>query len=196
MSNDGSKEIEIQVQVERSKKLLSFLKKEAKFIGEKHQVDKYFSPIHRNFIGVRPVDEWLRLRDSSGKFSINYKNWHHNKKDGRTDFCDEYESEIESLEQLEHIFKVLDIKGVTIVDKTRKLYLYKNYEIAIDSLKDLGDFVEIEYKGKWGKIKPRDVTNEMINFLKSFDCGKISRNYVGYPFQLLFPKEVKYEIVK
>ena len=57
MGNGGDKEIEIQVQIENSNKLISFLNKHAKFIGEKHQVDKYFSPAHRNFIKVRPVVE-------------------------------------------------------------------------------------------------------------------------------------------
>jgi len=195
MSNDGNKEIEIQVQIEKSTKLKAFLKKEAKFIGKKHQIDKYFSPAHKNYIKIRPVDEWLRLRDSSGAFSINYKYWHHDL-DHKSQYCDEYETGIESLEQAENIFKALDIKNVAIVDKTRKLYLYKKYEIAIDSIKGLGDFVEIEYKGKLGKLKPEDITEEMVKFLKSFNVGKISRNYVGYPFQILFPKEVEYEIIK
>jgi adenylate cyclase class 2 len=187
-------EIEIQVQIQKSKKLLSFLEKEARFIGEKHQIDKYFSPAHRNFIGVRPVDEWLRLRDSSGKYSINYKYWHRDK-DGRSHYCDEYESEIESLDQLEKIFKVLNTKEIVIVDKTRKLYLYKDYEIAIDTIKNLGNFVEIEFKGKLGKSKPGEITKEMIEFLKKFNCGTISRNYVGYPFQLMFPDETKYDFL-
>jgi len=195
MGNGGDKEIEIQVQIENSNKLISFLNKHAKFIGEKHQVDKYFSPAHRNFTKVRPVVEWLRLRDSSGKYSINYKNWHYDKH-GRSHYCDEYETPIESLEQLEKIFDALDIKEIVTVDKTRRLYQYQDYEIAIDSIKGLGDFVEIEYKGELGNHKPEDITKKMVNFLKELNCGRITRNYVGYPFQLLFPKEVKFELVK
>jgi adenylate cyclase class 2 len=194
MSNDGNKEVEIQVQIENSKNLKAFLKKEARFIGEERQIDKYFSPKHRDFLKVRPVVEWLRLRDSSNKLSINYKNWHVDK-EGRTHFCDEYETPIGSVEQLENIFAPLGIKQIAVVDKTRKIYMYKNFEVSIDAIKGLGDFVEIEYKGKLGKKKPKDITNEMIKFLKDLNCGKISRNYVGYPFQLLFPKEVKVEEV-
>lgn len=192
MGNAGDKEIEIQVQIEKNKKLTAFLKKEAKFIGEFRQIDQYYSPKHRDFTKVRPIKEWLRLRDSSGKYSINYKNWHYDKS-GRSHYCDEYESPVESLKQLENIFKSIDIKSVTIVNKTRKIYLHKKYEIAVDSIKGLGDFVEIEYKGKSGKLKPDDILKGMIDFLKKLDCGKISRNYVGYPFQLMFPKEVKIE---
>ncbi len=35
----------------------------------------------------------------------------------------------------------------------------------------------------------------MIEFLKSHNIGKIERNYLGYPFQLLFPDEVEWEEV-
>jgi len=132
------------------------------------------------------------LRDSSGKYSINYKNWYYDK-DGKSQYCDEYETAIESKDQLNKIFSVLDIKEVVTVDKIRKLYLYQDYEIAIDSIKGLGDFVEIEYKGKIVNQKPADITKEMISFLKKIGCGKITRNYVGYPFQLLFPREVVLE---
>lgn len=33
----------------------------------------------------------------------------------------------------------------------------------------------------------------MVKFLKNIGVGKIKRNYVGYPSQLLFPDQVKWE---
>lgn len=93
---------------------------------------------------------------------------------------------------MENIFKVLDMKPVVTVDKTRKIWVYKDYEIAIDSVVGLGDSVEIEYKGK-SNGNPARITSEMTAFLKQFNPGKITRNYVGYPFQLMFPQEVIYE---
>jgi len=191
-SSQNNVEVEIHVQVENIRKLLAFLKKNGKFLEKKHQVDKYFTPAHRDFTSERPINEWLRLRDSSGKFSINYKNWHQ-EKDGRDHYCDEYESTIENLEQLENIFKAINTKPLVIVDKLRKAWLYKDFEVAIDSVKGLGDFVEIEYKGINQKKKPSEITKEMVGFLKGLKVGEISRNYSGYPFQLLFPNEVKYE---
>jgi predicted adenylyl cyclase CyaB len=189
---DGDKEIEIQVQIEDSSNLFAFLKEKAHFTGEKHQIDKYFIPTHRDFTKVRPVKEWLRLRDSSGKFSINYKSWHF-EPDGKSNYCDEYETPIDSIEQLEKIFSVLDITEIVVVDKTRRTYLYQNYEFAIDSIKGLGDYVEIEYKGIVGDQKESDITSDMLSFLKTVGCGKIKRNYTGYPFQILFPDEVVFE---
>lgn len=180
-------EIEIKVQLEKSKKLLDFLKRKAKFIGENHQIDRYFTPAHRDFLKFHPANEWLRLRDSSGKYSINYKKWHR-EKDGKANHCDEYETKVEDVKQLENIFKVLNMKPLVTVDKIRKIWLYKNYEIAVDLVKGLGSFVEVEFKGSSHKT-PKVITTEMVAFLKTFDCGKITRDYVGYPFALLFPKE-------
>ncbi|MFH0937213.1 MAG: class IV adenylate cyclase [Candidatus Daviesbacteria bacterium] len=185
-------EIEVKVQIENTKGLLDFLKENGQFLSEEYQIDTYYSPTHRDFVAPRPIKEWLRLRDSSGKFSINYKSFHF-EEDGHSHFCDEYETAIEDIKQLERILNVLDMKQIVLVDKTRSAWKYKNYEIAIDSVKDLGNFVEIEYKGRAPKQKPSEITQEMINFLKKLKCGKIIRNYVGYPHQLLFPDEVKLE---
>lgn len=185
-------EIEIQVNIENSKSLINFLEKNADFQKESHQIDEYFSPSHCNFIGVRPINEWLRLRNSDGKYSINYKNWHRDK-DGKSYHCDEYETKIEDLTQLKKILEALNFKSLVNVDKIRRVWKYKDYEIAVDLVKGLGDFVEIEYIGKEEKVDPKKITEEMVNFLKSVGCGQIKRNYVGYPFQLLFPEEVRYE---
>lgn len=185
-------EIEIQVSIENSKPLVEFLEKNADFQKESHQIDEYFSPTHRNFTEVRPVKEWLRLRDSGGKYSINYKNWHYDES-SKSHYCDEYETKIEDLTQLRKILDVLNFKPLVKVDKVRKIWTHKNYEIAVDLVKGLGDFVEIEYIGKEEKVDPKKITEEMVNFLKGVGCGQIKRNYVGYPFQLLFPKEVRIE---
>lgn len=185
-------EIEIQVKIENSNPLLEFLNKNGKFKYETHQIDEYFIPAHRDFIAVRPINEWLRLRDSSGKLSINYKNWHRDE-NGKSIYCDEYELSIEDINRMKRIMQALNFKSVTIVDKTRKSWDYKDYEVSMDSIKELGDFVEIEYKGDDKNADPKKITAGMIKFLKDVGCGKIEQNHVGYPFQLLFPDEVKFE---
>jgi len=186
-------EIEIQVQVENLQKLLDFLNEKAEFKGEKHQVDEYFTPFHRDFIAVRPACEWLRLRDTDGKYSINYKNWHFDDQ-GKSHYCDEYETKVEDIEQVRKIFAALNIKPTVKVDKIRKIWVFDDYEITVDSVRDLGDFVEIEHFGEIGDKSPEQITDEMIKFLKNAGCGEIKRNYVGYPFLILFPNEVKYDI--
>lgn len=186
-------EIEIQVRVEKIKPLLKFLKAKAKLVGASHQVDQYFTPHHRNFVAKRPVKEWLRLRDSKGKSSVNYKNWHYDKS-GKSNYCDEYETTVEDIGSVRKIFSALDIKPMATVDKKRQIWLYGDYEVALDQVKGLGDFVELEFKGKKAKSTPKKITDQMVQFLKDQGCGKIFRNFQGYPFRALFPKEVKEEI--
>lgn len=184
-------EIEIQVQVENSKPLRAFLETKAEATGASRQIDQYFTPVHRNFIAVKPVAEWLRVRDAEGRYSLNYKNWHYTE-NGKSTHCDEYETKVENLEQLQLILKALNLKPLVTVDKQRATYRYKEYEIALDHVEGLGDFVEVEYKGT-NNENPTEITDQMVTFLKDLGVGKMYRNYVGYPFQLLFPDNVRLE---
>lgn len=184
-------EIELQFNVEFSKPLVEFLKKNATFQYKTHQFDEYFSPPHRDFLSVRPVKEWLRLRNAAGKHSINYKDWKY-EPDGTTSYyCDEFETKIEDLEKIKKILKALNFKSLVVVDKKRKVWMYKDFEISLDAVKGLGDFVELEYKGK-KKVDPKKTGQEMVVLLKKIGCGKLEVNYQGYPFLLMFPSEREY----
>ncbi len=183
------KEIEIQVRIQNSETLKNFLEKEAVFVSENRQVDEYFTPAHKNFVEVKPIEEWFRIRDEKGKFTINYKKWIY--ENGIGIYADEYETEIGNKEIGRKIFIALDLKPLVIVDKTRRKYMYKNYEIAFDKVDKLGDFVEIEYKGN-EIIDPKEETAKMIQFLKDQNCGKIELNNGGYPMLLLFPNDAHY----
>jgi len=187
-------EIEIQVNVENSAPLLDFLESHGVFQHEVHQTDEYFSPAGDDFLAKRPVSRWLRLRQTGKGHSFNYKNWHFDK-EGKSNYCDEFETKIEDMESTKKILTALKFNSIVVVDKIRKIWTFENYEIAIDSIRDLGDFVEIEYIGTDKDIDPKKTTDAMILFLKNLGVGKITRNYVGYPFIMLFPDEVEYEIL-
>lgn len=187
-------EIEIQVKVDDTRNLVRFLNKNAKLIKKENQIDEYFSPSHRDFTKARPVKEWLRLRKTANGNSVTYKNWHHDKS-GKSHHCDEYETKIGRTEPIKKIFTILNFKSLTTVDKSRRTWKHKNYEISLDKIQGLGSFVEIEYKGSAKTISPKKITNEMVEFLKKHNVGKVKRNYQGYPFQLMFPKETKHEEV-
>lgn len=183
-------EIEIQIKVQNTNNLLKFLKKNAKFISASKQIDTYFTPKHRNFTEPRPIKEWLRVRKSGSKHFITYKNWHFNK--GKSSYCDEYETVVENASQIKNIFKALDLRPIVVVNKTRKSWKYKHYEVSLDTVKNLGKFVEVEYVGRSSE-DPEKITKQMLEFIKKRKVGKVYRNFVGYPFQILFPKEVKFE---
>lgn len=191
MATPDCVEIEIQVQIEKLQSLSAFLKKFGRFVGKKTQHDTYFVPEHRNFLLERPVSEWLRIRESSGVSSVNYKHWHQDQK-RRNLYCDELETEVTKGDQIKNLFAAVGMKPIITVHKVREIWVYQDYEISIDTVKHLGCFVEIEYCGTDPSREAPKIIREMIRFLKRLRCGKIARNYEGYPFQLLFPKEVSH----
>lgn len=186
----SNKEIEIKVKVENSQPLLEFLGKTAEFKGEKHQIDEYFSPTHRDFLDIRPVKEWLRLRSAGDRYTFNYKSWHFDEQ-GHSEYCDEHETEVGDIDKIRTILQALDFRSLVTVDKVRKTWVYKSYEISLDLVQGLGDFVEIEYVGDTKGTNPKKITEEMMSFLDDIGCGKIERDYVGYPFLLLFGEKAE-----
>jgi len=184
-------EIEIQVEIENIKPLIDLMEKSGKFLFSEHQIDQYYTPAHRDFRDKKPIEEWLRLRNSDGKYSITYKNWHRDE-NKKAVHCDEYETTLGEIDQLEKILSVLDFKPVVLVDKMRQAYEYKDFEIALDKVKGLGDFIEIEYKGKTIK-DPKEIVQEMVEFLKSLKMGRLTRNSVGYAYRLLYPSDDRLE---
>ena len=182
-------EIEIQARIERSSILRDFLEKEAKFVSENHQIDQYFTPAHENFVSVKPIEEWVRIRDENSVYTINYKKWHY--ENGIGQYADEYETEVKDKDAANKIFTAIDMKPLIVVDKTRRKYMYQDYEVAFDEVVGLGSFVEIEYKGENGEDHKK-ITQDMISFLKTHDCGKVELNNGGYPMLLLFPEDAHY----
>lgn len=186
-------EIEIQANIENVIPLSEFLENKGAFKYENHQIDEYFTPAHRDFVETHPVKEWLRLRNSDGKYSLNYKNWYYDENGKSMSYCEEREIKIDDIFKLKDILDFLNFKSLVVVDKIRKVRKFKDYEIAVDKVEDLGDFVEIEYIGSANGAEPTQIIAEMKAFLKNLNCGKIILNTVGYPYQLLFPSKVKYE---
>lgn len=176
------KEIEIKVQIESSKELEKFLRLSAKLIKEERQLDEYFSPKSQSYLDERPVKQWLRLRDENGQYSITYKKWHY--RNGQSNYCDEYETKLSDFKQMKMLLRALNFETIITVDKKRRSYIYEDYEVSLDTVKNLGSFVEIEYIGR-KKIEPAKATAKMMKFLELFNVGKIVRNHQGYPKLLL-----------
>ncbi len=186
-TNMSNKEIEIRIKVQDSEPLLKFLEKNGSFKSEKYQRDEYFTPAHRNFIKAKPIKEWLRLRKEEGKYSLDYKNWHYGS-DGKAFHCDEYEVRFDDLDKARIILKALDFEPLIVVDKKRKTFLFKDYEIAFDCVEGLGDFIEVEYKGKEDVLDTKKIAGEMKDFIEKTGCQILEQDFVGYPFLLLKKK--------
>lgn len=186
MGNDI--EIEIKVRVENSARLIGFLHDNAKFEGEFHQIDHYFNTPHRNFDAVRPINEWLRLRESAGHDVITYKMWHRDDA-GNATYADEYETTIGNLATMRKIFAALGFTPLVKVEKNRRIWRYRDYEVAIDRVANLGDFIEIEYKGADSHANHEAITAGMFEFLRAQKAGSMEQSHQGYAMMMLHPEE-------
>jgi len=89
----------------------------------------------------------------------------------------EYELEISEPEKMDAIIKAMGFKIITDTTKTRKKCRIKDYEICVDSVNDLGDYLEIE---KITDQDPQKVQQEMLKFLQDLGIDTSERINVGY----------------
>lgn len=170
-------EIKIKLSEDEFHNLEIFFSSHAEYLNSLHHIDTYYQPSDRKFIKEGKINEWLRIGVRGNKNILNYKNWY-------DDYCDEYEVEIDDVESLEKIFKALHLEKIAIVDKVRKAYYYLDkYEVALDQVKDLGYFIEIEIK-KYDKDLNREF-DELIKVAKDIGLNLNHRDTKGYPYYLI-----------
>ena len=175
-------EVELKFPLKSPEKLIENLNKIAKKQEENYQKDIYYIPSHRDFLKQNPIKEWLRIRVTKKGTKINYKNWHHNT-ESRAVSCDEFETGFEDSEILRKIFQNLDFKEIVIVEKIRKTWNFKDTEIAVDNIGELGDFIEIEYKGEIKEID--EIKEYLYKILKEIAAEVGEQIFKGYPHLLL-----------
>ncbi len=184
------KEIEIKIPLNEDEfsKLKERLKEMAKFVKTSQQTDEYFTPAHRNFLEPEFPFEWLSIRKREGKTILNYKHFYPENVKTFT-HCDEFETEINNLDQLNKIFSFLNLKKLVTVEKEREVFVYSDeFEIALDTVKELGHFIEIEAIKDFGSVE--EAREKIFNFAKNLgvDVSKVDKR--GYPFLLMEKKSL------
>lgn len=181
--NNIETEIKIKISEQEYNNIEKFLKENGRFINEQRQIDTYYEPTYRRFYKKNEkVTEWLRIGERGNKTILNYKNWYDY-------YCDEYEVEVDDINNLQKIFKQLNLEELIKVDKKRKTYTYKNkYEIDLDKVKELGYFIEIEIK-KYNKELEEEY-KELIELAKNLNLNLNNQTKKGYSHILLENKEI------
>lgn len=121
---------------------------------------------------------FLRIRECNNKFLFTFK-----MNAGNSLSKIEHETEVGSKEEIENIIKLLGFIPAVLTNKTRITTLYKQFEICIDSVQDLGDFIEVESitdEGDAGSIQ-----EEMFSFLESLGVKREDRVFEGYDILML-----------
>ena len=137
---------------------------DCKFSEELHQIDHIFIPKGVEF--PPPVEKKvgvLRVRNSNGKYSFTLKIPQTSRQDSL-----ERELEIEEGEKMIEILKLINYVEVPTVDKRRIKTKYKDIEIVLDDVKDLGQFIEAEKIVKEeGQENRKKIQAELFAFLNT-----------------------------
>ncbi|MCK4429530.1 MAG: class IV adenylate cyclase [Candidatus Aenigmarchaeota archaeon] len=158
----------------------------ANFVKKTRQIDEYFTPFHRNFVEPKFPFEWLSIRRRGDKAILNYKHWHPENVEVST-HCDEFETEIKNPDKLEKIFSSINLKKLVAVEKERETYTYNDeFEIALDMVKDLGYFIEVEAIKDFGSVET--TREKLFEFAKKLGIDISKTDKRGYPFLLMEKK--------
>jgi adenylate cyclase, class 2 len=179
-----NQEVEIQLKINdpvaTEKEILKF----GVFVKERSQSDQYYVLPSRDFFAVEPPIEYLRVRREKDKNHLNYS-FLHFRDDGWLDCTDEYESIVENPEMIEQIFDKIGLISKVKVVKSRKYFKCGDFEVTLDRIENLGDFMEVEAKKDFGGIgATRKACEDFLNKLNiKYELNKDA----GYP-RMLYKK--------
>jgi len=161
-------EVEVKAHLKDRKAVMEKLKGlGCRFGKELHQVDHIFIPDGIPFpppLGT-PV---LRVRKQGSIYFFTLKISQGN----RTDSI-EREMEIPEGEKMIEILKLLKLKETVVVDKKRIKTSFKDMEIVLDNVKDLGEFIEAEKIIKDENPEHRKkIQDELFLFLETLGVAK------------------------
>lgn len=178
-------EVEIKIQVVNLQKIRKQVAELGKLVKSIKQIDDYYVPSHRDFFAKKHPVEWLRIRTNPNKAIFEYDLSINKRADGRQDYAEEYETEVSSPEELKKILNFLNFKKVITVEKQREYWNCGNLEIALDDIKGLGSFIEVEAKGDFKNTKEAEA--ECINFLEKLGIENVDKKRInkGYPVLVL-----------
>ena len=163
------------------------IKEKAVFLKTSKQVDEYYTPAHRNFLDLEYPIEWLSIRERSGKNILNYK--HLNVQgDNIVTHTDEFEVDVGNQENLKKVFSFLDFKKLVVVEKEREIFIYDEFEVVFDTVKDLGCFVEIEALKNFDSVEK--TRKKIFELAKSLGIDKSRFERCGYPLLLIKKKGI------
>ncbi len=146
------------------------------------QKDTYFVPPHRDFMLYKRPYEWLRLRETAKGAHFNYKHFYPENVE-KTDYCDEFQTNIEDADAVRKILASLDFKELVVVEKTRNTWHFKDVEIAIDDVKGLGPYIELEAKKEFST--PQEAKEFLRKILAEIDAEVGDEDIEGYPRVLM-----------
>lgn len=176
-------EIEVKAKVSDLNRLASQLEAKGCELSEPIvQHDEVFINFTTPYDQMSSGSNFLRIRQGNGKILFTIKQPQVTELD-----CLEHEVEISDAEEMRQAILLLGYHKAIEVHKTRRKTMCGDYEICLDSVEGLGDFVEVE-KITEGE-DPEKVQTELFEFLKQFGISEADRVTNGYDTLLYRSKQ-------
>ena len=166
------KEIELKFKInnETKRKLIKYFDKHAIKTSESSLIDTYYIPNFRDFEINGETIECVRIRENSKGVVLSYKKIH---TEANPVYCDEYETFLSSKEQMEKILFALGFRVQMVIDKVRVSYKMDKFEFDFDSVKGLGELLEVELKDNNASI------SDIYNFVADYGLSERDVNNEG-----------------
>jgi adenylate cyclase class 2 len=164
------KEIEIKIKLadKQTEQLNKWIIKNAKFIEQQEITDYYFDNPKKSLYTkspmgfIDPLEVW-RIREIDDTYYLCNKKRTIDK-NGKTVSVEENEAITPDGQDVMKVFEKRGFTKQVIINKTRDVYNYEDFEIVFDDIKNLGNFVEIELKS--------DEQNSVVGIKKIYDLLK------------------------
>lgn len=175
-------EIEIKARVEDPKDMeRSIIALGAEPIGIENQEDTYYNSQYRD---IGKTDESLRIRIEDDQSFLTYKG---PKMDSVSKTRKEFQIEINDADNLRNILTSLGFFPVVTVTKKRKNYRLGDFFIALDDVRNLGNFIEIEISAEDSK-KYEEKVESIFKFIEKLGLNRKSAICKSY-LELLLEKK-------
>ncbi len=172
------KEIEIKIQLGDLDEVRAVLEKQGcVFESPKAQEDTIFIPNNEPTVPVPAGVNVLRIRRQNNKAVFTLKQSDFGNNLSKT----EIETEVLDAESMEKAVGLLGYKKIAVVNKSRQICKFKGFEICLDLVEKLGDYLEME---KITDEDPETVQAEMLSLLG--ELGIDASKQVGYGYDVIY----------
>lgn len=179
----NNKEIELKFVIDKQIKtqIIYDLEQKTHKICKNRLIDTYYIPNFRKFEINGETMECVRIRENDNGAVLAYKKIH---REANPVYCDEYETKVESKEETEKILFALGFNVQMVIDKTRITYSLEGLEFDFDSVKGLGELLEVE-------LKNSDDVSVIYDFVSKYGLTEEDVTYKG--IQVLMKEAMKKE---
>lgn len=187
------REIEILVEVFDKKKDALKILNRFDSIGVKKITDTYFYDPLRSDLKpdkIGRLKKCLRLRQKDEIDYLTYKIDHFGKNDTWI-HSDEHEIKISDLNMATKILTDLGMEVLVEIKNEKHTFIYKNYEIVLEEVKDAGIFMEVEYLKPPNEKEVDELKEEIRQFIKTLPIKIGEELNSGKPELILKKKGIK-----